>query len=112
MIDREIARREALMLSCGFGPEVMKHRKVCRVCGRGADAKEDYCRSCGAVLPEETLFDLYKSRHLYCRRCGTVVASAVQFCPGCGERLRRRLLFRRSLTEQAEKKQNPKGGIL
>lgn len=98
MIDREIARREAVMLSCGFGPEVMKRRKVCRVCGRGADAKEDYCRSCGAVLPEETLFDLYKSYHLYCPKCGAVLPAASRYCPDCGTLLRRRTWLRGAKT--------------
>ena len=74
----------------GFGPEVMKEIRVCRVCGCSCTVREKYCRDCGAVLPRETLFDLYKARHLYCPACDTVVASTVVFCPECGKRLRPR----------------------
>ena len=74
----------------GFGPEVMKETRVCRVCGCSCGTREKYCRDCGAVLPRETLFDLYKAQHLYCPACGTVVADTAVFCPECGKRLRHR----------------------
>ena len=45
---------------------------------------------CGAVLPKETLFDLYKAKHFYCPACGTVTENTANFCPQCGERLRHR----------------------
>ncbi|MBQ4347075.1 MAG: hypothetical protein IJC39_01340 [Firmicutes bacterium] len=72
----------------GFGPEVMKKIRVCRVCGCSCTAQEKYCRDCGAILPKETLFDLYKAQHLYCTACDTVVSGSAVFCPECGKRLR------------------------
>ena len=81
--------RSTAMKQLGFGPEVMKQTKVCPICGATADADElEYFR-CGADLPRETLFDLYKSRHQYCAQCGTVVASTSAYCPECGARLKR-----------------------
>ena len=80
----------ALMRQLGFGPEVMKETRVCRICGCSCTVREKYCRDCGAVLPRETLFDLYKARHLYCPACDTVVASTTIFRPECGKRLRPR----------------------
>ena len=91
MTDRIQALRLEGMKRFGFGPDVMKQTKVCRVCGGTADAAQRYCSDCGAELPRETLFDLYKARHLYCPACDTVVASTVVFCPECGKRLRPRL---------------------
>ncbi len=72
----------------GFGPEVMKQTKVCRVCGCACEVDETYCFECGAFLPRETLFDLYKSYHPYCPDCGNIVPSRALFCPECGKRLR------------------------
>lgn len=82
--------RSAAMKQLGFGPEVMKQTKVCPACGATADADESECFRCGADMPGETLFDLYKSRHQYCDHCGTVVADRSVFCPECGTRLMRR----------------------
>ena len=82
--------RSAAMKQLGFGPEVMKQTKVCPVCGVTAGADEAECIRCGATLPEETLFDLYKRQHQYCAACGTVVADRSVFCPECGARLMRR----------------------
>ena len=81
--------RSTAMKQLGFGPEVMKQTKVCPICGTTADADELECFRCGADLPQETLFDLYKSRHQCCARCGTVVASTSAYCPECGARLKR-----------------------
>ena len=72
----------------GFGPEVMKKSKVCRLCGCTCSRNQRYCEECGAVLPRETLFDLYKSRHMYCPVCDTVVSDRAVFCPKCGTGLR------------------------
>ena len=91
MTDRIQALRLEGMKRFGFGPEGMKEIRVCRVCGCPCTAREKYCKDCGAVLPKETLFDLYKARHLYCPACDTVVASTAVFCPECGKRLRPRL---------------------
>lgn len=90
MTDRVQALRLEAMKRYGFGPEVMKETKVCRVCGATAGADEHVCVRCGAELPDETLFDLYKSQHQYCVKCGTVVADRSVFCPECGARLMRR----------------------
>jgi len=92
VLDSRIVRLAA-MKKFGFGPEVMKETKVCRVCGCSCSTRERYCGECGATLPRETLFDLYKARHLYCPACDTVVSSRVVFCPDCGKRLRPKNLF-------------------
>ena len=78
------SQRARLMRQCGFGPEVMRRTKVCKVCGSSLDAEAFYCKSCGAVLPRETLFDFYRSQHLSCPACDTVVAKNTRFCPRCG----------------------------
>lgn len=80
--------KQTTMRQFGFGPEVMKEIKVCRVCGRSCSTSEKYCRVCGTILPKETLFDLYKTQHLYCPACDTVVSNTAVFCPECGKRLR------------------------
>lgn len=74
MTSSVLALRKANMKRFGFGPDVMKQTKVCRVCGGTADAAQRYCSDCGAELPRETLFDLYKSHHLFCTKCGTRLA--------------------------------------
>ena len=89
MIDYKTTRLEG-MKRFGFGPDVMKSTKVCRVCGETCTAEDKHCRKCSALLPKETLFDLYKTYHLYCPKCNTVVSNTVFFCPECGKRLRRR----------------------
>ncbi len=75
----------------GFGPIIMKQIKVCRICGGSCAATEQYCTECGAILPKETLFDLYKSQHLYCPACDTVVADTSLYCPECGKKLRQQI---------------------
>ncbi|MDO4733151.1 MAG: hypothetical protein Q4B50_06535 [Bacillota bacterium] len=87
-MSKEEKLRLAGMTRFGFGPEAMKQTKVCRVCRKTCRAKESLCGFCGAVLPRETLFELYKSYHLYCPDCDTVVSSDVFFCPTCGRVLR------------------------
>ncbi|EOQ35555.1 Double zinc ribbon [Butyricicoccus pullicaecorum DSM 23266] len=74
----------------GFGPDAMKKIKVCRICGAVMSGEEDFCTDCGAILPKETLFDLYKTMHFYCPACSTVLADTASFCPQCGKRLRYR----------------------
>ena len=95
MLDQQKMRLDFMETSrrFGFGPEVMKQTKVCRVCGNTCDSNEAYCFECGAILPRETLFDLYKSYHPYCPGCGTVVSSRAQYCPECGKPLRKRRMF-------------------
>lgn len=87
MVDYVQMRLEG-MKHFGFGPDVMKETKVCRVCGQTGSSKERYCSKCGTVLPKETLFDLYKTYHLYCPVCDTVVSKEALFCPECGKKLR------------------------
>ena len=82
--------RKIGMEQYGFGPDAMKQKKVCRICGAMMCSEEDFCGVCGAILPKETLFDLYKSKHFYCPACGTVTENTANFCPQCGERLRHR----------------------
>jgi len=90
MTNRTEAIRRETMKRFGFGPEIMRQTKVCRVCGHSCAVKEKHCSECGTVLPKETLFDLYKSNHLYCPACDTVVAKNAVFCPVCGKRLQAR----------------------
>ena len=79
-------RREG-MKQYGFGPEAMKNTKVCKKCGASSPADSRYCRACGARLPDETLFEAYKRRHICCPYCDTVLDSPTEFCPQCGRRL-------------------------
>ena len=90
------------MLYCGFGPDVMKQTKVCRICGCSCDAGETYCEECGAVLPKETLFDLYRSQHLSCPACDTVVANEACFCPKCGKQLWREVVLPPAVIHEEE----------
>ena len=89
MLDKHKAFRLEGMRQFGFGPDVMKKNKVCCNCGKTCGAGKKYCDQCGTVLPRETLFDLYKSHHLYCPACDTVVVSTSQYCLQCGKSLRR-----------------------
>lgn len=82
------AVRSEAMKQLGFGPEVMKQTKVCPICGSTAPADETECFRCGADLPQETLFDLYRSLHQFCPQCGTVVAGTSAYCPECGGQLK------------------------
>lgn len=72
----------------GFGPDVMKRIKICALCGKSAEVSDTICEVCGEPLPQESVFQQYKKRHLYCPRCETVVPSHTQFCPQCGLGLR------------------------
>lgn len=90
----EEVRLEGLKLY-GFGTESMKEKKVCRDCGCIYVSDKKYCDKCGAILPNETLFDLYKARHLYCTACNTVVSNSSIFCPNCGKKLRLRKFSKR-----------------
>jgi len=68
----------------GFGPNVMKKTKVCRNCGRIANARALHCAQCGTRLPLTTLFDSYKQRHRCCGHCNTVLSADAKYCPHCG----------------------------
>lgn len=91
MTDYELQTRKALrrvvLLEYGFGPETMRRRKICPNCGRANNSRETHCADCGAILPEKTLYDFYRSRHRCCPGCGIAVTDVAQYCPECGKRL-------------------------
>lgn len=95
MPDHNALRIENMQMY-GFGPDIMKRSKSCRVCGSTCAASDAYCDCCGTVLPRETLFDVYKANHLYCPACDTVVPETTVFCPECGRRLRRQTQLNRT----------------
>ena len=81
------ALRQVMLLEYGFGPETMERRKICKECGRANLAQNTHCIDCGAMLPEETLLDFYRSRHRCCPGCGVAVTDIAVYCPECGTRL-------------------------
>lgn len=82
----ERLRREG-MQHYGFGPEAMKKIKVCARCGTMSPASSHLCHECKAALSRNTLFQIYKSRHLFCKKCQTVVPDESKYCPSCGTKL-------------------------
>ncbi len=76
------------MMEYGFGPDIMRLTKVCPHCGRGNPAANTACTDCGGALGEQTLLDLYRSRHPCCPDCGIAVRNATLYCPECGARIR------------------------
>jgi len=50
MRDQQVMRLEysATMKYFGFGPEVMKEIRVCRICGCSCSSREKTCSGCGA----------------------------------------------------------------
>ena len=88
MTDYDLRTKQALrrvaLLEYGFGPETLRGRKVCPVCGRANSADRTDCADCGARLPENTLYDFYRSRHRCCPSCGVVVTGVKeQPLPNC-----------------------------
>ena len=71
--------------SFGFGPNVMKKLCVCPRCGQLVKSKIHTCPNCGENLPMETLYDLYKQKHLSCPDCDTILAPDSMYCPNCGK---------------------------
>ena len=71
----------------GFGPNVMKKLRVCPRCGQTVKSRADTCPDCGERLPNETLFDRYKRKHLSCPDCDTVLAPGSLYCPNCGKQI-------------------------
>ena len=86
MTDIENTRQEG-MERYGFGPEAMKHTRVCTNCGTSTTADAMFCAVCGARLPRETLYDLYKQKHLCCPYCDAVLTRPSEYCPHCGKKL-------------------------
>ena len=91
MTDYDLRTKQALrrvtLLEYGFGPETLRGRKVCPVCGKANSAGQTDCADCGAALPENTLYDFYRSRHRCCPGCGVAVTNVARYCPECGTRL-------------------------
>ena len=91
MTDYDLQTRKALrrvsLLEYGFGPETMRNRKICPVCGRANGAGRTICADCGAALPGKTLYDFYRARHRCCPGCGVAVTDVAVYCPECGTRL-------------------------
>lgn len=83
------ALRQIQLMEYGFGPDIMGLTKVCPCCGKGNPAECDTCADCGAALGDQTLLDLYRSRHPSCPCCGGTVSRAALYCPDCGTRLKR-----------------------
>ena len=77
----ERVKREG-MQHYGFGIDAMKEIKICSDCGEMINAKEENCK-CGALLPDETLYEIYVKRHRHCERCGAIVNNDAHFCPDC-----------------------------
>lgn len=71
----------------GYGPNVMRKKKVCPACGRMVGAKIRTCPDCREQLSDETLFDQYKRQHMCCPDCDTVLAADSRYCPNCGKRI-------------------------
>ena len=67
MTDYDLRTREALrrvvLLEYGFGPETLRGRKVCPVCGRASRADRTHCADCGARLPECRVYLLCEDGH-------------------------------------------------
>lgn len=77
------------MMEYGFGPDIMRLTKICPRCGKGNPSANSACADCGAALGEQTLLDLYRSRHLCCPDCGIAVTRTAAYCPRCGAHVRR-----------------------
>ncbi len=83
MKDLEAIRQESLE-QLGFGILSMKNARVCKSCGSIASASQSYCRVCGNKLPEETVYEQYRSMHRSCPTCDTVLTQSYGYCPQCG----------------------------
>lgn len=82
------AIQQVFLMERGFGPDAMRLTKVCPRCGRGNPAAGEACTDCGAALGNQTLLDLYLSRHTCCPHCGIAVKRGAIFCPDCGTRIK------------------------
>ena len=91
--ETEALRKESMELY-GFGPETMKHTRVCTQCGTATTADTKTCTVCGAALPEETLYDLYTRRHLRCPYCHAILKDLSNYCPQCGAALSKNIMVK------------------
>lgn len=76
--------RRSSLLQYGFGIERMKELTVCTNCNSLESSHRTFCKKCEAVLPGNTLYDLYRSYHKVCPKCGTILSENVYYCPHCG----------------------------
>lgn len=83
MKDLEAIRQESLE-QLGFGIPSMKKARICKSCGKVASVKQSYCNACGSKLPEETVYEQYRSMHRSCPTCDTVLIRSYGYCPQCG----------------------------
>ena len=80
--------RQQSMEQYGFGPAAMKKVKVCTVCGNPSPSDQQFCTECGHRLPDKTLYDIYKERHVCCPNCDTVLSDEMGYCPQCGTKIK------------------------
>ena len=73
----------------GFGTEAMKKIKICQACGNTSDIYQLFCTNCGRRLLEKSLYEIYKERHLTCPHCEIVITEDMDYCPQCGEEIKR-----------------------
>lgn len=85
--DKSAASRREEMQHYGFGTQAMQQIKVCEACGAMGAANQQFCRDCGAKLPQHTLYDTYRQNSLVCPYCGAVVPHTAAYCPKCGKKL-------------------------
>lgn len=72
---------------CGYGPSVMKRTRICLNCKAVVSEGYVICPECKASLPDKTLYDSYRERHMCCDSCGTVLTSDSLYCSHCGKKL-------------------------
>lgn len=70
----------------GFGPEVMRHTKLCPACDTLVTNGAHTCPTCGRALPTLTLLSWYEQQHPRCAHCRTILREDARFCPHCGKR--------------------------
>lgn len=66
----------------GYATEAAKNMKICPSCGEGTTAEKNFCPSCGARLPEQTV-----AQGAVCTSCGKQNTIGTKFCQDCGAKL-------------------------
>lgn len=101
---RSFERKYENMKMFGFGYETMKNIKICKKCGKPANANRLVCKNCGTLLSAKTLFDFYKKKHTVCHNCNIFLPDNSHFCPGCGAVNKgRKKFFKEGNGEKSEK---------
>lgn len=85
MTEYKPSRKEVLE-HFGFGTENMKKLKICQYCGNAQKAKIGLCDICHSEMPNETVFDIYSTKHCRCEKCGNVLPNDANYCPMCGKK--------------------------